>query len=125
MGSEIIPPIETRLCVFTAIREKGLAKMVKIIDEYFYTADGKCYTLYRVEVKEKLIHRTKEKSGEIGEVKSCLGYFKDLAQMVRAVADNLIARKINNGEIETIHQHIEEYKNAVKVLTDAVNGISE
>ena len=40
--------------------------MVKITDEYFYTADGKCYALYRVEVKEKLIQRSKQKSCEIG-----------------------------------------------------------
>lgn len=96
--------------------------MVKITDEYFYTADGKCYALYRVEVKEKRIQRSKQKSGEIGEVRTCLGYFKDLAQMVNAVANNLVARKIDNGEIKTIYEHIEEYKFAVKMLTDAVNG---
>lgn len=99
--------------------------MVKIIDEYFYAADGKCYTLYRIEVKEKLIHRTKEKSGEIGEVKTCLGYFKDLAALVKSVADDLTARKINNGEIKTICQHIEEYKSTFKMLMDAINGTAE
>lgn len=50
-----------------------------------------------------------------------MGYFKDLAQMVNAVANNLTARKIDNGEIKTIYEHIEEYKSAVKMLTDAVN----
>ena len=66
LGSKTMSYFRTCLCVFVAIREKGLINMVKITDEYFYTADGKCYALYRVEVKEKLIQRSKQKSCEIG-----------------------------------------------------------
>ena len=98
--------------------------MVKINDEYFYTVDSgnRSFALYRVEVKEKLIQRTKQKSGEVGEVKTVLGYFNSLDKVAKTVADDIIARKCNSGEITHISEYVTEYRKAVNELVAAING---
>ena len=98
--------------------------MVKINDEYLYTVDSgnRSFALYRVEVREKLIQRTKQKSGEVGEVKTVLGYFNSLDKVAKTVADDILARKCNSGEITHISEYVTEYRNAVKEIVDAVNS---
>ena len=98
--------------------------MVKITDEYYYTVDSgnRSFALYSVEVREKLIQRTKQKSGEVGEVKTVLGYFNSLDKVVKTVADDILARKCNNGEIKDISQYVAEYRKAVAEIVTAING---
>lgn len=70
-------------------------------------------------VREKLIQRTKQKSGE---VKTVIGYFNSLDKVAKTVADDILARKCNNGEIKDISQYVAEYRKAVAEIVDAVNG---
>lgn len=98
--------------------------MVKINDEYFYTVDSssRSFTLYRKEMRERVIQRTKIKTGEVSEANVMIGYYNKLDSMVRSCVDDIVARKCNDGTITHISEYFAEYRKAVKELVAAING---
>lgn len=101
--------------------------MVKITDDYYFEKDDKVknYTLYRHEYREKMTRFGKEGTGEMIEANTLVGYYTNIEQMCKAAADDYVSRKANAGEVTNIHEWLKEYKNAVKMLTDAINGTAE
>lgn len=98
--------------------------MVKITNDYYFEKDDnvKNYTLYRHEYREKMARFGKEGTGEMIEVNVFVGYYSNIERMCKAAAEDYVSRKANSGEVTNINEWLKEYKNAVKMLTDAING---
>lgn len=101
--------------------------MIKITGDYYFEKDNKVnnYSLYRHECREKTTRFGKEGTGEMIEVNALVGYYANIEQMCKAAAEDYVSRKSNVGEVTNIHEWLKEYKNAVKMLTDAINGAVE
>lgn len=99
--------------------------MVRINENYSFDNDGKCLALYRTEMREKkAFGGSRSTTGEIKDFKSVVGYYKNIEQLVLAVADDATARKCNDGTVAHIREYLAEYRKAAKELKDAVCGLN-
>lgn len=99
--------------------------MVEICNGYYFEHDKKCesnITLVRKDTRKKMDVKTRQELDEMIEVTKTIGYFSNLEDVVKAVAKDMTARKCNDGTINNIREYLDEYKSAVKILTDAING---
>lgn len=99
--------------------------MVKITDGYFFEVDGKQFTLYAREKREKIDFKTRKPTGEIIEADRFIGYYMSASAMLIAAADDALAKECANGQIETIHEYLERYREIVNDLRNAVQGATE
>lgn len=98
--------------------------MVEICNGYFFEQDKKTksFTLVYKEVRNKMEFGTMKELEEKVTKNRTVGYYANIEQVVKAAADDIVARKVDDGTITNIREYLDEYKSAVKMLTDAING---
>lgn len=99
--------------------------MVKITGGYFFEVDGKQFTLYAREKRKKISLKTRKPAGEIVEVDRFIGYYMSTSAMLIAAADDALAKECAGGQIETIHEYLDRYREIVNDLRNAVQGAME
>lgn len=99
--------------------------MIEICGGYYFEHDKKCtsnITLIRKETRKKIDVKTKQELDEMIEVTKVVGYFSNMEDVIKATAKDIAARKCVDGTIATIREYLDEYKTAVRMLTDAINA---
>lgn len=99
--------------------------MVKITNGYFFETDRKQFTLYAREKREKIDFKTRKPTGEIIEADRFIGYYTNISAMLIAAADDALAKECADGQIETIHDYLERYREIVNDLRNAVLEATE
>lgn len=96
--------------------------MVRINENYSFDHDGRCLTLFRTETREKkAFGGSRTTTGEVKDFKTVVGYYKNIEQLVIAAADDIVARKCNDGTVTHISEYLAEYRKAVEELKAAIN----
>lgn len=84
--------------------------MVKICKHYYYEHDGNCFILHFRCIRNKIDIKTKTETNEKIKSDIVMGYYTSISSMLSAVAIHITNRKIENGTITTIEEHINELK---------------
>lgn len=93
--------------------------MIKILDDWYYEFDGVQYTLIHIYEKEMTAFGSKEKTGEVREVREMIGYYSTMTATLLKLTTLLAKEKIDNGEIKTIEQHI----TALKTIKEEIESL--
>lgn len=93
--------------------------MIKIKDDWYYEFDGVQYTLIHIYEKEMTAFGSKEKTGEVREVREMIGYYSTMTAMLLKLTTLLAKEKIDSGEIKTIEQHI----TALKTIKEEIESL--
>lgn len=99
--------------------------MVKICNGYYFEHDKRCassLTLIRKETRKKYDLKARQELDEVVEATRTIGYYSSIEAVIKAAATDMAARKCDSDDITTIREYLDEYKSAVKMLTDAING---
>ena len=96
--------------------------MVDIIDGWSFKVDEYQYTLVHTYTREKLDFKTRKPTGEGGEKREEVGYFKTVTAMLRRLAEILVREKIADGQIQTIRDYISELEQIEKKLREMCKG---
>lgn len=91
-----------------AEKESKAAILISIIDGYYYSIDkAKNHTLYYKSMKPKQeFGKRGVYTGEEKEVCEVLGYYNNMDSLLEAMIKNAAFRKIEEGKIKTVKEHI-------------------
>lgn len=82
--------------------------MIHITGEYYYDIEAREYVLLRRYSKEKgVFGKTGATTGEFVDKIEEVGYFQTLECLLRRLARILIKQKYDNGEINSLREHID------------------
>lgn len=90
--------------------------MTHIIDGYFYSWDGCCYTVVRKGTRRKTDLKTRKLTDELVKFEETIGYYSNLESIVKTVAIQIT----NTEQYSTLAEHVQALREVTKRLEDVV-----
>ena len=78
------------------------ANGVHICGDLYFKADSMQYILLECGQREKIDIRTKQGTGEVGDYETIIGYYGNMAALMKAAKGYLIRQSIADGTVDMI-----------------------
>ena len=97
-------------------------KMIPLVEDYYFSADENQYILYRCGKRNKIDIKTKKSTGEIIDFTDTVGFYTTIFSMLKGCVRECNRRKIQNGEISSMKDCIENMDNMYEKIEDLTKG---
>ena len=96
--------------------------LISLGENYFFSADENCYTLYRIIQRKKIDVKTKKELEEMIEDAHIISYYSTLEALLKDCIEKEVRYDVQKGYAKTIEDCIERIHSFHSYLQKATKG---
>ena len=93
---------------------------IKLIDNYYFTADDNQYILMECGTRNKIDRMTRKVTDEIIEYEDILGYYSTLSLLIKACVTYYNRKAVKSGQVSSLTEAVEQIESVYSKLNDMI-----